>query len=178
MIKKMERVYMVKQLRTLSGEFQELNVEAFLSEDLAIKYIDEQIESYNKDLEKYPNMSILEDGFETGVYNLFGNFDDNILFSLDVSEIDITNGVSDEIYVYTEINTYDSGKIETHALAFLTKEEVKKEMISEINNRADEDSENYYWISSGDIEDDYVKLEDEHGNISYLECSCIKLNSK
>ena len=171
-------VYIVKQLRVLSGEFEELNVEAFLGKNLAIKYLNEQLESCSEDLEKYPNMSMDEDGFETAIYNMFGTLDDNILFSLDISEIDITNGIPDKVYLYTEINTYDSGEICPHALAFLTKEEAKKEMVSEINNRADEDADNYYWISDGDIEEDYVELEDEYGNTSYLECTSIELNSK
>lgn len=171
-------VYMVKGLRVLGREFEELDVQTFLDENLAVKYIEEEIKSYDEYLEKYPNMSILEDGFETAIYNLFGTIDDNILFSLDVSEIDTANGIPDEIYVYTEINTYDSGEICSHALAFLTKEEAKKEMESEIKSRADKNGDNYYWISNGSVEEDCVKLKDEFGNISYLECISAKLNSK
>ena len=171
-------VYIVKRLRVLEGEFEELDIQAFLDENLAVEYIKKEIKNYSEHLEEYPNMSIFEDGFETAIYNLFGTIDDNVLFSLDVSEIEITNGIPDDICMYTEINTYDSGEICPHTLAFLTKEEAKKEMESEIENRGDENADNYYWISNGSIEEDCVKLKDEFGNISYLECISVKLNSK
>ena len=48
-------------------------------------------------------------------------------------------------------------------------------MISEITNRDESDFENYYWISAGDVEDDYVELEDEECNISYLECITVNV---
>ena len=41
-----------------------------------------------------------------------------------------------------------------------------KEIFMKVENRSDEESENYYWISDGDIE-----LEDKYRNSSYLECS-------
>lgn len=167
-------IYLVKKLETQERKFKSLEVEAFIDDNSVMNYINGILDECRCEIKKYPKMDIVEDGFESAIFN-YGETD-NILFSVDYMQIDLKPEMPKEIFVYTEVNTYSSGEISSHALGFLTKAEAKQEMISEITNRDESDFENYYWISAGYVEDDYVELEDEECNISYLEC--ITLNVK
>lgn len=168
-----DTIYLVKETTIRGGMLDNITVEAFFNYDSALKYVEKGLKSYMKGLEENHNMEVIEDGLESTIFDNDNN--SKILYSVDL--MNIKEGIIPEkIYVYTEVNTYDSGEICSHALGFLTKEESKNKMTSEINNRSEEDSENYYWISDGGIEDDYVELTDEEGNVSYLECSTIYLS--
>ena len=167
-------IYLVKKLETQERKFKSLEVEAFIDDNSVMNYINGILDECRCEIKKYPKMDIVEDGFESAIYNY--DKTTNILFSVDYMHIDSETEMPKEIFVYTEVNTYDSGEICPHALGFLTEPEAKQEMISEINNRSEEDADNYYWISDGDIEDDYVELEDENSNISYLECITVNVN--
>ena len=167
-------IYLIKTLEVEEERFKSLEVEALTSEDAVMNYIDSILNEYEREADKYPEMDIIEDGFESAIFN----YDKTtaVLFSVDYMHIDSEAEIPKEIFVYTEVNTYDSGEIYPHALGFLTEPEAKQEMILEINNRSEEDAENYYWISDGDIEEDYVELEDENANISYLECITVNVS--
>lgn len=166
-------IYLVKETTIRGGMLDNITVEVFLNSDTALKYVKERLESYMKGSNENNNVEIIENGLESVIFD--NDSKSKILYSVDL--MGIKEGIIPEkIYIYTEVNTYDSGEIYSHALGFLTEDESKNEMIKEVNNRTDEDSENYYWISDGDIEDDYVELTDEEGNVSYLECSTIYLS--
>lgn len=175
-------IYLVKEVFVRGNEFDSIDVRAFLNEDKALNYVMTELKNYeegfftdDEDDEVEVDFEIIEDGFESVIINNDEN--EKYLYSLDFMNID--NGeIPKEIHLYTEVNTYTSGEICPHALGFLTESDAKQEMISEINDRTNEEiDDNLYWISEGSIEENYVVLEDENGNTSYLECATIYLNN-
>ena len=164
----MKNIYLVKELEIKNRRFKTLNIEAFLTEEAALNYISNELNKYESEIDKYPKMTIDKDNFESAIYNYCG--DTTILFDMELMSVVPSTEIPKTIFVYTEVNECSSGEIAAHALGFLTELEAKNEIISEVENRSDEESENYYWISDGDIEDGYIELEDEYGNSFYLEC--------
>lgn len=166
-------IYLIKETTINEGVFNSIEVKAFLNYENALKYVEKELENYSEFIEEDDDVEIIEDGLESVIFD-----DDNfskILYSVDLMELkEDTNPKT--IHLYTEVNAYDSGEVISHALGFLTQQEAKNEMMSEICNRSKKDSENYYWISDGDIDDGYIELNNEYGDISYLECSSITLN--
>ena len=175
----LKTIYLVKQLRVLCGEFEELDIQAFSNEDLASEFLNKELNTWSEYAKEHTNMSIFEDGFSSVIYNIYGTIEDNLFFDLDVAQVDIKDDMSDEIYVYNEINICKSGEISTHTLPFINKEVSVKELKSEVNNRSNPNSNNYYKVSDKWNDEDFTRLElkDEEGNISFLENFAIKLNN-
>ena len=171
-------IYLVKEVFMKADEFDSIEVRAFLNEDNALNYVMTELKNYEEGFyiedKDRVDFDIIEDGFKSVIINNDEN--EKYLYGLDFMNID-DNEIPKEIHIYTEVNTYTSGEVCPHVLGFLTESDAKKEMISEINERADEDCDNYYWIADGSVEDNYVVLEDENGNTSYLECTTIYLNN-
>lgn len=167
-------IYLLKETTLTMKEFSEIEVTAFSDKDKAWNYLSNKIKGYKEELNDFEGMSIVEDGFETSIFG-YGN--DCIHFGLDFMSIDENMDIPKSIYVYTEVNTYSSGEVCPHALGFLTKEEALKSMEEEVENRSDENGDNYYWVSCEDKSIDYIELEDENKNISFLECKVVNVDT-
>lgn len=168
-----KNIYIVKKVLIDNGEFEALKVKGFLSEEAALNYILNEANRYENNASEHPKMKVERDGFTLMVHNYHEVID--ILYSMEVTQIDSSTGIIEDLFVYTEVNEYTDGELFFYAKGYLTEADVKREMRLDVEHRI-KMFKKPYSIVSGSVEDNRINLKDRDGNTSYLECIKIKIN--
>ena len=122
---------------------------------------------------EHPKMKVERDGFTLMVHNYHEVID--ILYSMEVTQIDSSTDIIEDLFVYTEVNECTDGELFFYAKGYLTEADVKREMRLDVEHRI-KMFKKPYSIVSGSVEDNRINLKDRDGNTSYLECIKIKIN--
>ena len=101
-------IYLVKTLEIEEERFKSLEVEALSSENGVMNYIGGILKEYEREVGKYPEMDIVEDGFESAIYNY--DKTTNIIFSVDYMHIDSETEMPKEIFVIQKLTHTTQGR--------------------------------------------------------------------